>query len=53
MMQEFLHLRREELRLHLDDELPADTLQRIQNAYHAHTVDKQPLEYLLGHVDFF
>jgi release factor glutamine methyltransferase len=53
LIQVHLGLTREQLRLHLDDELTDQQIHHIQQDYHAHTVEKKPLEYILGHVDFF
>jgi methylase of polypeptide subunit release factors len=41
------------MRLRLHEEINEAHLIQIQQAYHAYTVDKKPLEYILGHVDFF
>jgi release factor glutamine methyltransferase len=53
LLQAHLKFTREQLRLHLDDELTDQQIHQIQQEYHAHTVEKKPLEYILGHVDFF
>jgi release factor glutamine methyltransferase len=37
----------------LDDEIAVEYFARLQSDYKAYTVDKKPLEYILGHVDFF
>jgi release factor glutamine methyltransferase len=41
------------MRLHLDTEVNPEHLEKIQQGYNAYTVDKKPLEYILGHIDFF
>ncbi|GHV29120.1 hypothetical protein FACS1894176_11710 [Bacteroidia bacterium] len=37
----------------MDDEIDAGGLAKLQSDYKAYTIDKKPLEYILGHVDFF
>jgi release factor glutamine methyltransferase len=53
LIQEYLNYNRETMRLNLDTELTSEQLQKIQQGYEAYTIDKKPLEYILGHVDFF
>ncbi|MDR2416390.1 MAG: hypothetical protein LBD75_07530 [Candidatus Peribacteria bacterium] len=53
LLQAHLGLTREQIWLHLDDELTDQQLNQIQQDYHAYIVEKKPLEYILGHVDFF
>ncbi|MDR0649997.1 MAG: hypothetical protein LBG59_00900 [Candidatus Peribacteria bacterium] len=53
LLQAHLGLTREQLRLHLDDDLTDQQVHQIQQDYHTYTVEKKPLEYILGHVDFF
>jgi release factor glutamine methyltransferase len=53
LIKEYLGYDREAMRLHLEKEIPDEPLQRILQGYIAYTVDKKPLEYILGHVDFF
>jgi HemK-like putative methylase len=37
---------------HLDDEISDKDLSWIQTSYHSYAVEKQPLEYILGYVEF-
>ncbi|MDR2541371.1 MAG: hypothetical protein LBD11_06545 [Candidatus Peribacteria bacterium] len=37
----------------MDDEIDTGRLAKLQVDYNAYTIDKKPLEYILGHVDFF
>lgn len=37
---------------HLDEEISEEDLLLIQKSYHSYAVDKQPLEYILGYVEF-
>jgi release factor glutamine methyltransferase len=37
----------------LDEEIDEETLTKVREDYHAHLVDKKPLEYILGYVEFF
>jgi release factor glutamine methyltransferase len=53
LIKAYLGYEREAMRLHLEQEIPDAPLQRILQGYTAYTVDKKPLEYILGHVDFF
>jgi release factor glutamine methyltransferase len=41
------------MRLHLDVDIAEEALEQIHAAYQASVIDKKPLEYVLGHVDFF
>ena len=41
------------MRLNLDQEIPHEVVERIEQGYHEYVVNKKPLEYILGHVDFF
>ncbi|EKD24492.1 MAG: protein-(glutamine-N5) methyltransferase, release factor-specific [uncultured bacterium (gcode 4)] len=49
----FLHCSREELRTNMDKEISDEIIQKILVAYKSYVEDKKPLEYILGHVDFF
>ena len=44
---------REELRTNTDQELSDEIIQKVLTAYKSYVEDKKPLEYILGHVDFF
>ena len=44
---------REELRTTMDKEISDDIIQKVLVAYKSYVEDKKPLEYILGHVDFF
>ncbi len=44
---------RTELFAHSDRIISDEQLLRIQHSYQAYTLHKQPLEYILGHVEFF
>jgi len=48
----FQNIKREQLRTSLDDEISKDTLSQINKAYQDFVVDKKPLEYVLGYVEF-
>jgi release factor glutamine methyltransferase len=37
---------------HLDHEIFEKDMEWIQKSYHSYAVEKQPLEYILGHVSF-
>lgn len=49
----FLQCSREELWLDMDKELSDEIIQKVLVAYKSYVEDKKPLEYILGHVDFF
>ncbi|MFA6256516.1 MAG: HemK/PrmC family methyltransferase [Candidatus Absconditabacterales bacterium] len=49
----FLSCSREELWTDMDKELSDEIIQKILTAYKSYVEDKKPLEYILGHVDFF
>ncbi|MCX6824589.1 MAG: peptide chain release factor N(5)-glutamine methyltransferase [candidate division SR1 bacterium] len=49
----FLHCSREELWTNMDKEISDEIIQKILVAYKSYVEDKKPLEYILGHVDFF
>lgn len=50
---EFLSCSREELRMDMDRELSDEIIQKTLIAYKSYVEDKRPLEFILGHVDFF
>lgn len=49
----FLWCSREELWLDMDKELSDECIQKVLVAYKSYVEDKKPLEFILGHVDFF
>ncbi len=49
----FLVCSREELWTNTDQELSDEIIQKVLVAYKSYVEDKKPLEYILGHVDFF
>ena len=49
----FLGCTREELRTGVDRQVDDEMVQKIMSAYDDYVVKKKPLEYVLGHVDFF
>ncbi|MBO4203226.1 hypothetical protein J5893_00015 [bacterium] len=53
LIKEYTHLTREEIWIHLNDPIDEKTLQLILDGYHQYIEDKKPLEYIVGHVDFF
>jgi release factor glutamine methyltransferase len=53
LIQEYLGFSREAMWIGLEQEIPADKLETIQNAYKSCVEDKKPLEYVVGHVNFF
>ncbi|MDR0370053.1 MAG: methyltransferase, partial [Candidatus Peribacteria bacterium] len=53
LIQEYLGFDRATMRVHLDQEIPSEQLEIIQTAYQSYIEEKKPLEYILGHVDFF
>lgn len=53
LIQDFTSKRREEIWLHLDEEIENQVLERILSGYRQYVEDKKPLEYILWHVDFF
>ncbi|MDD2536989.1 MAG: peptide chain release factor N(5)-glutamine methyltransferase [Candidatus Absconditabacteria bacterium] len=48
-----LNITREEMRVQLERGLTTQESTEIINNYNSCTIDKKPLEYILGHVDFF
>ncbi len=49
----FLNCSREELWTDTDKEVSDEIIQKVLTAYKSYVEDKKPLEYILGHVDFF
>ena len=49
----FLGCTREELRTGVERQVDDEMVQKIMSAYDDYVVKKKPLEYVLGHVDFF
>ena len=49
----FLWCSREELWLDMDKDLSDELIQKVLVAYKSYVEDKKPLEFILGHVDFF
>jgi release factor glutamine methyltransferase len=49
----FLSCSREELWIDMDKELSDELIQKVLIAYKSYVEDKRPLEFILGHVDFF
>jgi methylase of polypeptide subunit release factors len=49
----FLQCSREELWLDMDKELSDEIIQKVLVAYKSYVEDRKPIEYILGHVDFF
>ena len=47
LIQEYLGLSREAMWLHLEEEVPSDTLALIQKGYSSYIEEKKPLEYIL------
>ena len=52
-IQLVLEYDREAMWLHLDQELSSEETERIITYYNQYTIEKKPMEYILGHVDFF
>lgn len=44
---------REKLWTSMDTEISGEIIQKVLVAYKSYIEDKKPLEYILGHVDFF
>ncbi|GHW02527.1 hypothetical protein AGMMS50249_3130 [candidate division SR1 bacterium] len=53
LIKEYTNQKREEIWLHLDDQIDSDVLIKILKGYGEYVDEKKPLEYILGHVDFF
>ena len=49
----FLNCSREELWTNTNQEVSDEIIQKVLTAYKSYVEDKKPLEYILGHVDFF
>lgn len=49
----FLSCSREELWMNMDKNISDEIIQKVLIAYKSYIEDKKPLEYILGHVDFF
>jgi len=49
----FTSCSREDLRSKMDEEMDADLQKKMIDAYSMYVRDKNPLEYLLGYVEFF
>ena len=52
-IQEVLQISREEMWMHLDKDISESEVDQILTYYRAYVDDKKPMEYILGHVDFF
>ena len=52
ILMELLGLRREELIIHYDDVLSESLMERTKNMYNEYAIGKQPLEYILGYVEY-
>ena len=52
-IQEVLQISREEMWMQLDKEISSSEVDQILTYYRAYVDDKKPMEYILGHVDFF
>ena len=48
----YLGITRDQMRIQIDQEIPADVLEKVQIGYDAYDKDKKPLEYILGYVSF-
>ncbi|HKL43698.1 MAG TPA: hypothetical protein VJ892_00270 [Candidatus Absconditabacterales bacterium] len=48
----FQNIKREQLRTSMDQEISLDILNKIKKAYDDFVIDKKPLEYVLGYVEF-
>lgn len=53
LIQEYLWYSREEMWINLDNNISSEKFEIIETAYRSYVEDKKPLEYILGHVDFF
>lgn len=49
----FLSCTREQLWTDMDKDVPDEIIQKTLTAYKSYVEEKKPLEYILGHVDFF
>ena len=52
-IQEVLQISREEMRTQMEKEISGPEVDQILTYYRAYVEDKKPMEYILGHVDFF
>ena len=52
-IQEVLQISREEMRIQMEKEISGPEVDQILTYYRAYVEDKKPIEYILGHVDFF
>ena len=52
-IQEVLQITREEMWMQMDKEVSQLEVDQILTYYRAYVEDKKPMEYILGHVDFF
>ncbi len=53
LIREYTKMSREDIWLNLEQEIESWILTKILQGYHEYTQEKKPLEYILGHVDFF
>lgn len=52
LLMHSMQLSKEDLFINMDKEIPKDTKERIIDGYNSYTIDKKPLEYILGYVEF-
>ena len=52
ILTELLGYTREELIVHYDDAVNADVSSRVRTMYDEYAIGKQPLEYILGYVEY-
>ena len=52
-IQEVLQISREEMRTQMEKEISGLEVDQILTYYRSYVEDKKPMEYILGHVDFF
>ena len=52
-IQEVLQISREEMRTQMEKEISWPEVDQILTYYRSYVEDKKPMEYILGHVDFF
>ena len=52
-IQEVLQISREEMRTQMEKEISESEVDQILTYYRLYVEDKKPMEYILGHVDFF
>ena len=53
LIQEVLQISREEMWMQMDKEISQAEADQILTYYRSYIEDKKPMEYILGHVDFF